>query len=95
MFEKGGWDESEEEGESEDEEEEGEDGWNMEEMRRETERLREEKERERLKGSGGGVNGVVITGEASNSTSSAATRDYTEDDARGGDGGLTNNVDDG
>lgn len=89
MFEKGGWDDSEEEGESEDEDEEEDDGWNMEEMRKETERLREEKERERLKG---GVNGVVTATEASRSRE----RDDT-DDTRGGltNGNNDDDVDDG
>ena len=58
MFEKGGWDDSEdEEDESEHEsgEEEEEDGndWDMESMRRETERIREEDEKKRLEGVGG------------------------------------------
>lgn len=94
MFEKGGWEDSEEEGDSEDEDEDAgaDDGWDMEEMRRETERLREEKEQERLRG---GVNGVVNAGEES----SSAARDRGEDDARGSNGTLTNghndNVDDG
>ena len=54
MFEKGGWDDSEDgEGESEDEggEEDGND-WDMESMRRETERNREENEKKRLEGVG-------------------------------------------
>ena len=55
MFEQGGWQSSEEE-DSEEEEEEGEsegesDGWDMEGMRRETERVREE-ERRRIEGVG-------------------------------------------
>ena len=55
MFEKGGWDDSEdEEDESEDDggEEDGND-WDMESMRRETERNREENEKKRLEGVGG------------------------------------------
>lgn len=66
MFEKGGWENSEDEGDSADEGDEDEDGgaddgWNMEEMRRETERLREQKEQERMRG----VNGMVTAGEES------------------------------
>ena len=55
MFEKGGWEESEEEDESEEEgdEEGGADEWDMESMRRETERIREESEKKRLEGVGG------------------------------------------
>ena len=55
MFEKGGWEESEEEDESEEEgDAEGEaDEWDMESMRRETERIREESEKKRLDGVGG------------------------------------------
>ena len=55
MFEKGGWEDSEEEEESEEEgEAEGEaDEWDMESMRRETERIREENEKKRLEGVGG------------------------------------------
>ena len=57
MFEKGGWDDSEDEDdESEHESGEGEeDGndWDMESMRRETERVREESEKKRLEGVGG------------------------------------------
>ncbi|KAL8745068.1 MAG: hypothetical protein Q9190_002761 [Brigantiaea leucoxantha] len=61
MFEKGGWEESDDDddddnSEDEEEEEEEAEGWNMEEMRRETERVREEAERERIrvKEEGGG-----------------------------------------
>ena len=54
MFEKGGWEDSEEEEESEDEGGEEEDAdWDMESMRRETERIREENEKKRLEGVGG------------------------------------------
>ena len=55
MFEKGGWEDSEEEDESEEEDNaEGEgDEWDMESMRRETERIREENEKKRLEGVGG------------------------------------------
>ena len=64
MFEQGGWEDSEEEDEEDDDdddENEGEDGdrvdkadeWDMEGMRRETERIREENERRRLEGLGG------------------------------------------
>lgn len=63
MFEKGGWegsdDEDEDEGEadSEDDDADEEDvGWDMEKMRRETERIREEQERERIE-KGGGMEG--------------------------------------
>ena len=64
MFEMGGWESSEvdsdEEGEEEDddggeEEEEGDEGWDMESMRRETERVKEEEERRRIEGVGGQV----------------------------------------
>lgn len=66
MFEKGGWqDEDDDEDSEEDEsegEEEGEEGenWDMEELRRETERVAAEKEKERIAGLGGGQ--VVIEG---------------------------------
>lgn len=55
MFEKGGWEDSEEEDETEEEDNaEGEaDEWDMESMRRETERIREENEKKRLEGVGG------------------------------------------
>ena len=55
MFEKGGWEDSEEEDESEDEgdAEDDADDWDMESMRRETERMREENEKKRLEGVGG------------------------------------------
>lgn len=60
MFEQGGWEvDSEEEGESgddggegESEGESGEEGWDVEGMRRETERVREEEERRRVEGLG-------------------------------------------
>ena len=62
MFEQGGWDESDD-GEEEDEEEEdgnseGQDDandWDMDQLRRETERLRDESEKKRLEGVGGQV----------------------------------------
>lgn len=57
MFEKGGWDESddsdEDDGDGDDDEEEGNDEWDMENLRRETERLRDESEKKRLEGVGG------------------------------------------
>ena len=55
MFEKGGWEDSEEEDESEEDDgAEGEaDEWDMESMRRETERIREDNEQKRLEGVGG------------------------------------------
>ena len=55
MFEKGGWEDSEEEDESEEEgdAEDEADDWDMESMRRETERIREENEKKRLEGVGG------------------------------------------
>ena len=55
MFEKGGWEDSEEEDESEEQSdaEDEADEWDMESMRRETERIREEKEKKRLEGVGG------------------------------------------
>lgn len=65
MFEQGDWgSESEEDDGGEDEsgsesgregEEEGDGGWDMDEMRRETERVREEEERERIRKTGGQV----------------------------------------
>ncbi|KAG8527732.1 uncharacterized protein KY384_007886 [Bacidia gigantensis] len=61
MFEAGGWEESEGESESEGsedgdgDEDGGGEGWNMEEMRRETERLKEDTERRRIEGLGGQV----------------------------------------
>ncbi|KAL8854350.1 MAG: hypothetical protein Q9221_000837 [Calogaya cf. arnoldii] len=61
MFEKGDWgsddEDSEDEDGSDDGEEEGagDDEWNMEEMRRETEKAREEEERERVRKTGGQV----------------------------------------
>ncbi len=58
MFEKGGWeDDSEEEEESEEEGGVDDDDadWDMESMRRETERIREENEKRRLEGVGGQV----------------------------------------
>jgi len=54
MFEKGGWEDSEEGEESEEEGGVEDDAdWDMESMRRETERIREENERKRLEGMGG------------------------------------------
>ena len=56
MFEKGGWEDSEEEEDESEEEGEAEgeaDEWDMESMRRETERIREENEKKRLEGLGG------------------------------------------
>ena len=59
MFEQGGWQDSEEEDSDEDvdddeDEDEGEqDEWDMENLRRETERMREEEEQRRLQGLGG------------------------------------------
>lgn len=64
MFEKGGWEDSESEEESEDDDEEEEDdgGWDLERMRRETERERERKDEERIGGRASGerayMNGV-------------------------------------
>lgn len=64
MFEQGDWgSDSEEEDDSDDgdeeaggeDDEEGDDGWDMEEMRRETEKVREEEERERIRKTGGQV----------------------------------------
>ena len=60
MFEKGEWEDSESEEEEEEEEGEGDGGWNMEAMRRETERLRAEREEKRIGGGGAmGGNGEV------------------------------------
>ena len=56
MFEKGGWEDSEEEEDESEEEDEAEseaDEWDMESMRRETQRIREENEQKRLNGVGG------------------------------------------
>ncbi|KAL8936465.1 MAG: hypothetical protein Q9211_004175, partial [Gyalolechia sp. 1 TL-2023] len=61
MFEKGDWGSDTEEEDEEDVEEDGDgepaedgdEGWNMEMMRAETEKVREEEERERIKGVGG------------------------------------------
>ncbi len=55
MFEKGDWEDSEEEDESDEEgdAEDEADEWDMESMRRETERIREENEKKRLAGVGG------------------------------------------
>lgn len=55
MFEKGGWEDSEEgdDSEEEDDAEDEADEWDMESMRRETERLREENEKKRLEDVGG------------------------------------------
>lgn len=94
MFEKGGWEHSEDEEESTDENEDAgaDDGWNMEEMRRETERLREEKEQERMRGFN---NGVVNAGEES----SSSARNRGEGDDSDSNEKLTNghsdNVDEG
>ena len=56
MFEKGGWEDSEEEDESDNEGGEEDDAdWDMESMRRETERIREENEKKRLEAVGGQV----------------------------------------
>lgn len=60
MFEKGGWDDSDEEDDDDDGDESEDEGreddgndWDMESMRRETERIREENEKKRLEGVGG------------------------------------------
>lgn len=60
MFEKGGWEGSDDEEEDEaeadgddDSADEEDAGWDMETMRRETERIRDEKERERIEAGGG------------------------------------------
>ncbi|KAL8657183.1 MAG: hypothetical protein Q9226_002175 [Calogaya cf. arnoldii] len=61
MFEKGDWGSDDEDSEDEDGSDDGEeeraedDGWNMEEMRRETEKVREEEERERIRKTGAQV----------------------------------------
>lgn len=55
MFEEGGWNESESEDESEGGGEDEKDEWDMENLRKETERLREESEKKRLEGVGGQV----------------------------------------
>lgn len=56
MFEKGGWegsdDEAEDEADGDDGADEEDGGWDMKNMRRETERIRDEKERERIEGGG-------------------------------------------
>lgn len=76
MFESGDWEASEDESDEEEEEEDGEDGngdedgaWNLEAMRRETERLRAKKEEDRLNAGvgavdGGGGDGGEVEGEA-------------------------------
>ena len=97
MFEKGGWenDSEDEEGDSMDGDAgTDDDGWNMEEMRRETERLREEKEQERLRGANG-IDSAGV-GEESSSRRSAA-RNGGEDDENGNpiSNGHNDNVDDG
>ena len=76
MFEKGGWEDSEEEDESEEEgDAEGEaDEWDMESMRRETERIREENEKKRLEGVGG---------QAAIETNGADDQEEEEDEAVG------------
>lgn len=95
MFEKGGWENSEEEGDSMDEDEDAgaDDGWNMEEMRRETERLREEKEQERLRG----VNDIFNAGEESSRSSAARNRGDEDDPGDSGNPFNSHNddVDDG
>ena len=53
MFEKGGWDESEDEDSDDDEHSVDGDEWDMENLRKETEKLREESEQKRLEGVGG------------------------------------------
>ena len=62
MFEQGGWQESDDDDESASDgaDDDAEPGWNIDEMRKETERLREEKERERIEqgDAGGGPNAV-------------------------------------
>lgn len=56
MFEQGGWEESSEEEESEDDgDEEQQDEWDMENLRKETERIREDNEKTRVEGVGGQV----------------------------------------
>lgn len=61
MFEQGGWEDSDSEGESESSEEgEGEEGWDVEGMRRETERVRGEEERRRVEGNGVG-SGLAVS----------------------------------
>jgi len=54
MFEQGGWDDSEEES-SEEEDDDDDDTWNLEALRKETERTKEQKEEERIRASGGVV----------------------------------------
>ncbi|KAI9731332.1 MAG: hypothetical protein M1834_005235 [Cirrosporium novae-zelandiae] len=55
MFEAGGWEGSEDESSSEEEEDNDDDNWNLEELRRETERLRDLKEEERIAAAQGGA----------------------------------------
>ena len=64
LFEKGDWEGSGDEDEEDDGEEEDDDTWNMEELRQETEALREKKEVERIAGYGhigttNGDNGIL------------------------------------
>lgn len=89
MFEKGGWQESDDDEESENDEgdEEG-DTWNMEEMRRETERLKEQKERERIEGGGGG--GAV--GEGPSATNGFEDEDEDDVTSTSGKGKEKDNV---
>ena len=94
MFEKGGWENSEDEGDSTDEDEDAgaDDGWNMEEMRRETEQLREEKEQERMRGVN---NGVVTAGEESSSSARNRGQGDDADSIEKLTNGHSDNVDDG
>ena len=86
MFEKGGWEDSEEEDESEEEDNaEGEaDEWDMESMRRETERIREENEKKRLEGVGGQA--AIETNAADAQEEEDDTAGVTEVKANGADG---------
>lgn len=77
MFEAGGWGSEDEESEDDDEggdddDDEGE-GWDMEEMRRETERMRDEDERKRVEGEGN-----VVAGEKGGGNGEADAFDEAE-----------------
>ena len=67
MFEAGGWEESSAEEESDDERDDDDnddDAWNMENLRKETEKAKEEAERERIRKLGGQVDLQGVNGHA-------------------------------
>lgn len=81
MFESGDWKGSEDE-DSDEEDEEDDGRWNLETMRRETERLREQKEQERL----AKINGEPIPPAASTSIDSSLAGDGDDGGSGSGDG---------